>query len=59
MVAMLQSAGPPMINLGVMVGLSQAGGGCQSACALLLLVTYTCSMFTWVASIAAFLWLLS
>ena len=48
-----------MINLGVMVGLSQAGGGCQSACALLLLVTYTCSMFTWVASIAAFLWLLS
>jgi predicted permease len=55
MVAMLQSAGPPMINLGVMAGLT---GCAEKETAKLLLFTYIFSVFTWTTSIACFLQML-
>ena len=54
MVALLQSAGPPMINLAVMAGLA-GGADVSRACALVLCVTYAASVVTWTASIALFL----
>jgi predicted permease len=57
MVAMLQSAGPPMINLAVLSGLA-GGADVSRACALVLLVTYTFSIVSWTASISFFLHLL-
>lgn len=56
MVAMLQAAGPPMINLSVMAGLS---GSAEMETSKLLLFTYGASVFTWIGSIAFFLWLLA
>jgi len=55
MVAFLQSAGPPMINISVMAGLS---GSAEKETAKLLLLTYAASILTWTLSIAAFLHLL-
>jgi len=52
MVAMLQGAGPPMINLAVMANLS---GNAMKQVARLLLFTYVCSLFSWTAAIALFL----
>jgi len=54
-VAMLQGAGPPMINLAVMANLS---GEAQKQVAQLLLFTYACSLFSWTAAIAVFLQIL-
>lgn len=54
MVMMLQSAGPPMINLAVMAGLA-GGADASRACALVLAVTYAASLLTWTGSIAMFL----
>lgn len=45
MTLLLQSCGPPMINLSVMAGVS---GSAQRDSAKLLLVTYAASVFTWV-----------
>ena len=56
MVAMLQSAGPPMINLAVMAGL--AGGDVSTDCAGVLLVTYAASVVSWTVAISGFLALL-
>lgn len=54
LVAMLQSAGPPMSNLAVMAGL--AGGEAVSrASALVLLATYSFSLISWTAAISLFL----
>lgn len=58
MVALLQSAGPPMINLAVMAGLA-GGEDVSRACALVLLVTYCASIVTWTGAIALFLRLVS
>jgi hypothetical protein len=55
LVSMLQSAGPPMINLSVMAGLS---GSAEIETAKLLLFTYSASLVTWTVSIAFYLWLL-
>jgi len=55
MVAMLQGAGPPMINISVMAGIS---GKAEMETSKLLLFTYGCSVLTWTASISYFLWLL-
>lgn len=55
MVAMLQGAGPPMINISVMAGLS---GKAEMETSKLLLVTYGASIFTWTLSIALFLWMI-
>jgi len=55
MVAMLQSAGPPMINLAVMAGLNESA---EKETAKLLLVTYAFSIVSWTTSIAFFLRLL-
>lgn len=55
LVGMLQTAGPPMINLAVMAGLSETS---EKETARLLLVTYACSVVTWTVSIAFFLALL-
>eukprot|EP00746_Dinoflagellata_sp_MGD_P050518 gnl/MRDRNA2_/MRDRNA2_226508_c0_seq1.p1 gnl/MRDRNA2_/MRDRNA2_226508_c0~~gnl/MRDRNA2_/MRDRNA2_226508_c0_seq1.p1 ORF type:complete len:286 (+),score=44.83 gnl/MRDRNA2_/MRDRNA2_226508_c0_seq1:1-858(+) len=55
LVAMLQSAGPPMINLSVMAGIS---GTAERETAKLLLLTYSASILSWTASIAFFLELL-
>eukprot|EP00929_Paragymnodinium_shiwhaense_P014708 TRINITY_DN122662_c0_g1_i1.p1 TRINITY_DN122662_c0_g1~~TRINITY_DN122662_c0_g1_i1.p1 ORF type:complete len:410 (-),score=42.48 TRINITY_DN122662_c0_g1_i1:203-1432(-) len=52
MVGMLQTAGPPMINLGVMAGLS---GSAEKETAKLLLLTYSASVVTWTVWIAFFL----
>mmetsp|Transcript_49778 Transcript_49778/g.96139 ORF Transcript_49778/g.96139 Transcript_49778/m.96139 type:complete len:256 (-) Transcript_49778:215-982(-) len=52
MVAMLQGAGPPMINLAVMANLS---GNAKKQVAQMLLFTYTCSLFSWTAAIMFFL----
>uniref|UniRef100_A0A7S4RJR3 Uncharacterized protein n=1 Tax=Alexandrium monilatum TaxID=311494 RepID=A0A7S4RJR3_9DINO len=55
LVGMLQTAGPPMINLAIMSGLS---GTAEKETARLLLLTYGCSAATWTLSIAFFLALL-
>mmetsp|Transcript_4502 Transcript_4502/g.9161 ORF Transcript_4502/g.9161 Transcript_4502/m.9161 type:complete len:368 (+) Transcript_4502:3-1106(+) len=55
LVGMLQTAGPPMINLAVMAGLSETS---EKETARLLLITYACSVVTWTVSIAFFLALL-
>eukprot|EP00445_Apocalathium_hangoei_P001738 CAMPEP_0203861586 /NCGR_PEP_ID=MMETSP0359-20131031/13092_1 /ASSEMBLY_ACC=CAM_ASM_000338 /TAXON_ID=268821 /ORGANISM="Scrippsiella Hangoei, Strain SHTV-5" /LENGTH=490 /DNA_ID=CAMNT_0050778841 /DNA_START=49 /DNA_END=1518 /DNA_ORIENTATION=- len=55
MVAMMQGAGPPMINLSVMAGIS---GSAEMETSKLLLFTYGASVITWTLSISAFLWLL-
>merc|ERR1719282_914649 len=52
MVGMMQTAGPPMINLGVMAGVS---GTAETETAKLLLITYCGSVVTWILSIALFL----
>lgn len=52
LVGMLQTAGPPMINLGVMAGLS---GSAETVTAKLLLVTYAASIASWTFWIAMFL----
>lgn len=56
LVCLLQSAGPPMINLSVMAGLS---GGAETEVAKLLLLTYGFSLVSWTVAIAAYLWLLA
>jgi len=45
MTLLLQSCGPPMINLSVMAGVS---GTSQRDSAKLLLITYSASVFTWI-----------
>lgn len=55
LVGMLQTAGPPMISVAVMSGLSGIG---ERETAKLLLLTYTASVVTWTGSIAFFLRLL-
>lgn len=55
LVTMLQAAGPPMINISVMAGLS---GNAEKETAKLLLLTYTFSIVSWTASMAFFLHLL-
>lgn len=57
MVTLLQSAGPPMINLSVMAGLA-GGADTKRECALVLLVTYAASVITWVGAIAGFFFLI-
>jgi len=52
MVGMLQTAGPPMINLGVMSGLS---GSAETQTARVLLLTYAFSTVSWTVSITLFL----
>lgn len=52
MVAMLQGAGPPMINLSVMAGLT---GNAERETSKLLLASYGASVFTWTASMSLFL----
>jgi len=51
MVGMLQSAGPPMINLSVMAGLS---GSAEKEVAKVILLTYSLSVVTWTLSMALF-----
>eukprot|EP00927_Polykrikos_kofoidii_P073979 TRINITY_DN69984_c0_g1_i1.p1 TRINITY_DN69984_c0_g1~~TRINITY_DN69984_c0_g1_i1.p1 ORF type:complete len:417 (+),score=61.74 TRINITY_DN69984_c0_g1_i1:119-1252(+) len=55
LVAMLQTAGPPMINLSVMAGLS---GSAEMEVAKLLLLTYSFSIVTWSFWVTVFLQLL-
>eukprot|EP00756_Hemistasia_phaeocysticola_P034922 Hpha_TRINITY_DN16550_c0_g7::TRINITY_DN16550_c0_g7_i1::g.132636::m.132636 len=55
MVCMLQCAGPPMINLSVLAGLS---GRHDREAAQLLLFTYLMSTVTWTLAIASFMHLL-
>mmetsp|Transcript_6910 Transcript_6910/g.9893 ORF Transcript_6910/g.9893 Transcript_6910/m.9893 type:complete len:179 (+) Transcript_6910:731-1267(+) len=55
LVSMLQGAGPPMINISVMTGISGSG---EKEAAKVLLVTYSASLITWGASMAIFLYLL-
>jgi len=55
LVSMWQGAGPPMINILVMVGISGNG---EKETAQILLATYTASLLTWGASMALFLYLL-
>ena len=57
LVLLLQTAGPPMINLAVMAGLA-GGANCSRDCASVLLVAYSASIVTWTISISSFLWLL-
>jgi hypothetical protein len=57
MVACLQSAGPPMSNLAVMAGLA-GGADVSRASALVLLVTYSCSIVSWTFALSLFLWIL-
>merc|ERR1712183_633013 len=52
MVGMLQTAGPPMINLAVMAGLSGDG---EKTVAKMLLFTYAFSIISWTCSLAFFL----
>ncbi|CAJ1396999.1 unnamed protein product [Effrenium voratum] len=52
MTLLLQSCGPPMINLSVMAGVS---GTAQKDAAKVLLITYLASVFTWVMWTAIFL----
>lgn len=52
MVGMLQGAGPPMINLGVMSGLA---GSVERETSMTLLITYSLSIVSWTASISLFL----
>lgn len=55
MTLLLQSCGPPMINLSVMAGVS---GSAQRDSAKLLLITYAASVFTWVIWMTIYLsWL--
>eukprot|EP00656_Telonema_subtile_P043197 TRINITY_DN49594_c0_g1_i1.p1 TRINITY_DN49594_c0_g1~~TRINITY_DN49594_c0_g1_i1.p1 ORF type:complete len:386 (-),score=65.41 TRINITY_DN49594_c0_g1_i1:61-1218(-) len=52
MVCMMQTAGPPMINMSVMAGLS---GECEKEASLAILYTYSASIITWTLGITVFL----
>jgi len=56
MVCMMQAAGPPMINLSVMAGLS---GEAETEVGRIILCTYAASIITWTFSMTTFLYMLS